>query len=256
MLFADDILAVVMDPETSLPHLMETIQSYSELSGYTVNWIKSEAMPLTSLCLPHMVEKFKFKWVSKGIKYLGVKLSQDLGELPWLNLNPLLQKIKTNLEKWVKIKLTLWGKINIIKMIIAPQFNYLLMMLPITIPPAIFKKYDDVVKQFLWEGKKTRIKLSKLCSPKEKGGLGLPDPRLYAISSEMAKLAKNWKLTDNRPDWMDIENELCSPFGVKEILSQRSDIKSPVLVHYVQLYASLWSNPAIHIGKVAVYWKQ
>lgn len=88
----------------------------------------------------------------------------------------------------------------------------------------------------------------------------------------MAKLAKYWKLTDNRLDWMDIENEWCSPFSVKEILSQRSDIQSPVLVHsrevwakvhqmykvshYVQPYASLWFNPAIHICKVLVYCKQ
>lgn len=85
-------------------------------------------------------------------------------------------------------------------MIIAPQFNYVVMMLPITITPAIFKKYDDIVKHFLWEEKKAQIKLSKLCAPKEKGGLGLPDPRLYALSFEMAKLAKYWKLTDNRLD--------------------------------------------------------
>ncbi len=64
------------------------------------------------------------------------------------------------------------------------------MMLSITIPHAISKKYDDTVKRFLWEGKKARIKLSKLCAPKEKGGLGLPDPRLYRISFEIAKLAK------------------------------------------------------------------
>lgn len=137
----------------------------------------------------------------------------------------------------MKIKLTLWGKVNIIKMIIAPQFNYLLMMLPIRIQPTIFKKYDDVVKQFLWEGKRPRIKLSKLCSPKEKGGLGLTDLRLYAISFEMAKLAKYWKLTNNRFDWMDIENELCSPFSVKKMLSQRSNIKSPVLVHSREIWA-------------------
>ncbi len=82
------------------------------------------------------------------MKYLGIKVSQDLEELPWLNFNPIIQKIKTNLEKWEKNKLTLWGKVNIIKMIVAPQFIYLLMMLPITIPPAILKKYDDTVKHF------------------------------------------------------------------------------------------------------------
>ncbi len=145
-------------------------------------------------------------------------------------------------------------------------------MLPITIPPAIFKKYDDIVKQFLWEGKKARITLSKLCTPKERGGLGLPDPRLYGISFEIAKLAKYWKPTENRLDWMDIENELCSPFSPKEKLSQRNDTTNPILVHskeiwakvhqmyrlshYVQPYASLWSNPAIHVGKGPVYWKQ
>lgn len=123
---------------------------------------------------------------------------------------------------------------------------------------------------FYGRGKKTWIKLSKLCFPKEKGGLGLPDPRLCALSLEMAKLAKYWKPTDIRLDWIDIENELCSPFSTKEILSQHSDIKNPVIVnsrevwakihqmyrvsHYVQPYASLWFNPAIHIDKV--YWKQ
>lgn len=271
LLYADDILAVVSDPETSLPYLMESIKSYSVLSGYTINWKKSEVMPLTSLCYPHMVEKFKFQWVPKGLKYLGVRLSQDLGELPWLNFNLLLQKMKTNLEKWVKIKLTLWGKVNIIKMIVAPQFNYLVMMLPITIPSAIFKRYDDVIKQFLWEGKKARIKLSKLCAPTEKGGLGLPDPRLYVISFEMAKLARHWKLTENRLDCIDIENELCFPFSAKERLSQQSDTTNPILIHsrqvwaklhqmckvslYVQPYASLWFNPALCVGRVSVYWK-
>lgn len=100
LLFTDDILAVVMDPENSLPYLMETIQSHAEFSGYTINWKKLEAMPLTSSCHPHMVEKIKFKRAPKGMKYLGVKLSKDFGELPWLNFKPLLEKRKTNLDKW------------------------------------------------------------------------------------------------------------------------------------------------------------
>lgn len=53
LLFADEILAVVTDPKTSLLYLMETIQSTLKLSGYTVNWNKSEAMPLTPLCPSH-----------------------------------------------------------------------------------------------------------------------------------------------------------------------------------------------------------
>lgn len=85
---------------------------------------------------------------------------------------------------------------------------------------AVVTDPEASLPHFLWDGKRARIKLSKLCAPKEKGGLGLPDPRLYEISFEMAKLAKYWKRTDNKPDWMEIENELCLPFSPKEQLSQ------------------------------------
>lgn len=88
----------------------------------------------------------------------------------------------------------------------------------------------------------------------------------------MAKLVKYWKTTDNKPDWVEIENELCLPFSPKEQLSQWSKTTNPILVHskevwpkvhkmyklvqYVQIYASLGFNHAIHIGKMSVYWRR
>lgn len=75
------------DYEISLPHLMDTIQSYSKLSGYTINWNKSAAMPMAPVCHAHMVEKFKFRWIPKDMKYLGIQLSQDLEDLLNMNLN-------------------------------------------------------------------------------------------------------------------------------------------------------------------------
>ena len=106
LLYADDILAVVSEPLSSLPHLMDTIQSFSRFSGYSINWSKSEAMPLSRSCMASMVEKFNFRWVREGMKYLGIKLSEDIENIIALNFNPLLQKIKTNLDKWGKLKLT------------------------------------------------------------------------------------------------------------------------------------------------------
>ncbi|MCI4381688.1 hypothetical protein PGIGA_G00254930, partial [Pangasianodon gigas] len=210
LLYADYILAVITDPLTSLPHLMDVIQSFSKLSGYTVNWNKSEATPLSNSCVSVMVEKFKFKWVPKGMKYLGIKLSRNMEEITALNLHPLLQKFKTNLEKWEKIKLTLWGKISIIKMVTAPQLNYVLMMLPIKIPNSFFKQFDSLMKHFLWDGKRARINLNKLIAPKEKGGLGFPDCRLYHLSFALAKIAKYWNQGKDKTDWMNVEYKICS----------------------------------------------
>ncbi len=49
-LYADDILALVKDPDKSFPHLMETVQSYSKVSRYKINWTKSEATPIFGIC--------------------------------------------------------------------------------------------------------------------------------------------------------------------------------------------------------------
>lgn len=74
-------------------------------------------------------------------------------------------------------------------MVIASQFNFISVMTPVNIPDPIFKTYDKIIKDFLWEGKRPRIKMSRLTSPKDKGGLGLPNVRMYNFSFETAKLA-------------------------------------------------------------------
>lgn len=67
------------------------------------------------------------------------------------------------------------GKIYIIKMAVAPQFNYISMMIPVTISDRIFKQYNRMITDFLWNGKKPRIALRELCASKDIGGLALPN---------------------------------------------------------------------------------
>ena len=82
-----------------------------------------ESMPVTGLLNSNLMTNFGFKWVPKGMKYLGIKLSQVVEEMPALNFEPVLVKY---LDKWGTINLTLWGKVNLIKIVISPQFNYIL----------------------------------------------------------------------------------------------------------------------------------
>ena len=275
MLFADDILLLIKDPVASLPPLMDTIQTYSSMSGYKINWSKSEAMPISKTCYSYMVTQFGFRWVPVGMKYLGIKLTPDLDKIITLNYEPLLTMIKNNLEKWSALKLSLWGKVNVIKMVVAPQFNYFSAMLPLNIPDRIFKEYDKIIRDFLWEKKKPRIKLSKMWTPRDKGGLGLPDMRTYNISFEMAKLSKHWCGLDSELDWVMMERDLASPFSPIDALSQTEGTehnpnpiishsrnvwgkihKAHKLTHYKQSYSSLWNNPKICIGKKKIFWKK
>ena len=59
-------------------------------------------------------------------------------------------------------------------MVVAPQFNYLSMLLPLKISELIHKQHNN----FLWDKSMGR----------DKGGLGLPDVRSYNLSFNTTKL--------------------------------------------------------------------
>ena len=59
-----------------------------------------------------------------GVKYLGIQLNPNWDDIILFNVEPLVQKIILNLDKREKFKLNLWGTINVINMVVAPQFNY------------------------------------------------------------------------------------------------------------------------------------
>lgn len=204
-------------------------------------------------------------------------MTTDMSKIMQLNMTPLLQKIKNDLDRWKLLNLTLMGKINTIKMVIAPKFNYISMMIPVTIPDEIFKQYNQIIKDYLWNGKKPRINMQKLYEPRRKGGLALPNVELYNIAFEMAKLSKHWADCGSLLGWTQIEKEITAPFKPIEILSQTaaSNLDSLesnfILQHsraiwaklhkmlgmsqYRQEYASIWNNPCIKIDKRPFLWK-
>ena len=102
-------------------------------------------------CSQSEISNFQFRWIQVGIKYLRLKLTADFSDIIEINLMPLLQGMKKNLERCKIINLTLWGKFNTIKMVIAPQFNYISMMLPVIIPSVTYKQYNQMVKEYLWK---------------------------------------------------------------------------------------------------------
>lgn len=91
-MYADDILAVLEDPGDSLPVLLECIESYSRLSGYKINWHKSECMPISHTCHSGLITSYGFKFLPSGMKYLGIQLNSNLDELMLSNMEPLLHK--------------------------------------------------------------------------------------------------------------------------------------------------------------------
>ncbi len=63
-LYADDLLICLSEPEISIPSLLNYINSFSKISGYTINWDKSECMPLSDSLSPPFLKSLPFKSVT------------------------------------------------------------------------------------------------------------------------------------------------------------------------------------------------
>lgn len=74
------------------------------------------------------------KWVPSALVYLAIKLTPCLKNIMTENLLPLTQKMECTLQSWTKLGLSLLDKINILKMIIVPQINYIAFLLPLNFP--------------------------------------------------------------------------------------------------------------------------
>lgn len=111
------------------------------------------------------------------MKYLGIELSSNINNILCDNMGKMLCKIRSYLDKWDKLNMTLWGKVNSIKMVIVPLSNYFKGMLPMCIPHPMLIRYNNMIKTFLWRGGKTCININRVCQPKKEGGLALQKHR-------------------------------------------------------------------------------
>lgn len=130
MLYANDILLFVSQPDRSMPALLDQMESFFKILGCGINWTKSEALPLTSYCPKTLFHPGTFQWPTKGITYLGIVFPTNLRCLVQVNFEPCLKRFRADIGRWSPLFLSLWGKTNVIKMISVPRFHYLLQALP------------------------------------------------------------------------------------------------------------------------------
>uniref|UniRef100_A0A3P9DFP2 Reverse transcriptase domain-containing protein n=1 Tax=Maylandia zebra TaxID=106582 RepID=A0A3P9DFP2_9CICH len=273
-LYADDILLISTNPEQAVPAISSIIDSFSVISGYTINWSKSEAMPISKLCPPVMRSSWHFKWMPEGLTYLGIKLTPGVDNIMKVNISPVIQNIRSLLQNWVKINLSLLGRINLVKMIIAPKLQYFLHMLPIAVPHNLLKLYNTCVEGFVWAGKKPLFNRSKLYAAKESGGLALSKMVWYHYAFSLSQLVKIHNSSTDKPSWVGIEESLVAPSSLEAFLTQKGrpvPFKDPVLsfmqetwlrAHqytnsspYLTARASIWYNKKVLIGKKPVWWE-
>ena len=210
-LYADDLLLCISNPVTSVPCLLNYINSFGRLSGYTINWNKSEFMPLTENFDANFLNTLPFKVVREHFTYLGLQISRNPKLLFKLNFQPALVKLKADIEKWKLLPLSMVGRINAVKMVTLPRFLYLFQNLPIYLPNSFFKQLDAIILPFVWAYKTPRISRNHLQKTTSDGGFGLPIFKHYYWAAN-ARALSFWQLgspeglaADSSPLWIKFE---------------------------------------------------
>lgn len=99
-LYADDILLFLSSPKLSIPTMLSLFDEFGFISGYKINFSKSEALPLGNFNTESLIN-FPFKWSKSGIVYLGINVSTDLNKLWKLNCAPIIHTVKKRFKSLV-----------------------------------------------------------------------------------------------------------------------------------------------------------
>ena len=179
--FADDMDIFSMSKEKSLQGIFSELESFRLQSGFTVSYEKTTLYRIGSLrhSDAKLYDMAQFAWSNKDINVLGVQIAHE--DLIEKNYNPLVEKTKQILEAWYNRGLTLLGKVQVVNTLVASLYVYKMLALPF-VPHNIIKRIDNVIREFLWNGKKAKIACSILQNPKDQGGVSLVQIRIKDLS--------------------------------------------------------------------------
>lgn len=204
-LFADDLLLTIANPTQTLPKFMEMIEIYGSLSGYKININKTQVLTLNYSPPNRIRSLYRWNWDAESITYLGIILTKELSRTFDANYGPLTSKLKSDIQRWNVIPfLNLYSRIESVRMSVLPRLLYLFQCLPIQVPERQFVEWDRLISQYIWQGKRARVRYRILQLRKEKGGLGLPNIWAYYLAAQMRPLICLCSTSFNA-GWKDIE---------------------------------------------------
>ncbi|KAL1914453.1 uncharacterized protein VTP21DRAFT_8905 [Calcarisporiella thermophila] len=119
-----------------------------------------------------------------------------------------LTKLRQTIQSWRIRKLSLLGKVHLINSRLLSRIWYVATI--IRPHEYFFKELDEIIRQFLWDGRGPQISLKLLAKSREEGGLGLILPRhqitalLASWIPKFAELLKRPNQDPKTPLWASI----------------------------------------------------
>ena len=143
--YADDTTLILNGNQDSLSAALDTINSFGKSSGLKLNDKKTEALWIGSMKgkKEKLSPEKNFKWPEIKTKVLGVWISTDPAVTLNMNYTEKVDKIRNILSCWEYRRLTLIGKIQVIKSLVLSQLTYILT--PLATNQSFINEINDIL---------------------------------------------------------------------------------------------------------------
>ena len=221
--------------EKSIKAMYEELESFRLQSGFTVSYDKTTLYRIGSLrhSDAQLYAMDQFIWSNKDISVLRVTLSHE--DIIQKNYKGLCEKTRKILGSWENRGLSLIGKVQVVNTLIASLFVYKMMVLP-RIPDNIVKTIDNIIREFLWNGRKSKINYQTLQIQKKEGGLNLVN-----LKNKDIALKSTWpQILHQEKDYANLVYTSMRCNGIKEDI-WRCNLKSED-VRKLKISNSFWED--------------
>lgn len=268
--YADDTQIFLDGSETSLKVTLGLLKKFYKMSGLKINEDKTKALWIGSMSKSdlRLCREYKLDWEQGPIKILGVTFTPEVFNIWDLNSRELITKMEKVLQSWSKRKLTLPGKITVIKSLAFSKFIHLFTALP-NPPDQIVKQLDRHFYKFLWNSGPDRIKRNVMIQDVKDGGLKMINTNIFIQSLKVSWL-RRILLSSNECSWNTLSHvdfkklllfgdgyakrciiNLSNPFWIDVISSWKAFYKKCDTTVQIEdiLNTPIWFNSELHHGE-------
>ena len=168
---ADDSTTITLLKLSCLRSMKSILEDFSVISGLVCNYDKTAIMPINPVNEPLLQEIRDLGFsISYSFKLLGLTISCNLDNIRII-YDELVNKISSLANFWARFRLTLPGRITVMKTCLVSQLNYIGCFLPM--PDDIRNLLQDIINGFV--KKNLQVSAERLYLDPEHGGLGIFD---------------------------------------------------------------------------------
>jgi len=155
-------------------------------------WIGSKKGSSDVLC-----KDYKMNWVGdQYFSYLGVTLCTNLNDIVNVNYNTTMQAIAKQIHHWSKRFLTVLGRIVVVKTLLLPKLNHLVLSLP-TPDDSFISDINSKFYHFIWGGKTDRISRNQMALASNRGGTSMVQFESFAKALKITWIRRLFMYDNN-----------------------------------------------------------